>query len=264
MKVATLLTSSAVCVMTLLSAPAAVDDPIALASTSALTAVEPCQGALANNYAGAYTPYDLLIFGARARIEVRSPALCGTYARFSIAWSLVTADNPTQSGGFGYAQVGYGNFAKAHYPVHDGYWEFAQYVKLCGAPCPFTTKWGRRLAYQDALDTTARYNDGKIHMTIDDRTIAVTPWSPDGVWNPEWQAEYEGETLKPQSDIPGTNVDPATFLNSATKDGSGVWHIRSSRYLSLLSTEPRYNRAFSNPTQNGNFRIWTYPLDGMN
>ena len=227
-------------------------------------AVSPC-GTASAHFDGAGTTFQTTIFGARANIEVRQPALCGT-SSVSVIWAMVTADSAIHSGGSGWAQTGSGNFGSTAGYSHNGYLEFAQYTKWCDTTSCATgypiTRFGDVPPLSGSPEASAfeKQTDSNIHMYYQNTQIAVTDFSLSSAWDPAWSAQFSGETHHLGSDIVGVQANhvSVTNLQKATDTSSDWANVTST---AVVSGDCRFR--YQSVGTGTDFDVWTQPLDSL-
>lgn len=180
-----------------------------------------------NYFAGVGSPRTSAIFGSRAEIQRDDPQLCsaaGGSPSDSSAWAMVTAQivgHPNQDH---YAQVGYAKVgARSGEPV-QGLHVFAQYTRACKPDCAganFVNVYAPAPGGTELYTNVLRSSDNRIHMLADGVEIARTGYDPQGDWQPEWQAQFAGETFHPQSDVVGTVNNRTRFFRLQRFESNG-------------------------------------------
>jgi hypothetical protein len=235
-----------------------------LASTPARVAqgaINPCPNQdPASIHDGAQTTAQLDLFGARSDIEFDSPALCGTDAVFSTAWAMVWATNTNYGpDGWGWAQMGYGNFSANTFPQHSGYWEWGQTVKGCtrtlSSCSPIVNSWGNHPSGVTRTYSVRHMSDGHFHLFVDGNLIYETMWNPTVQWVTNWRAAFYAETKYRESDTVGTVSDPVSFTHNQKYQNccGGGWV--DTTQLSGGGDIPIYK--FDWITQGSTFKVWT-------
>jgi hypothetical protein len=233
--------------------------------TSSYAAVSPC-GTSANRFAGGASSFQVSLWGAKASVQLFDPDLCGNTS-VSVAWSMVTAASLDTSDASGWAQAGYGRFGTNAGFSQSGLQVFAQWNRWCkndGSSCAsLTTRFNPAPSGTEVYKAVYRSADNHIHMYVNDDQIAETDYDPtNSHWDGAWSAQYAGETLHLQTDVPGTSGNRVLFSNlqkstSSTPD----WHDLNN--FSFVNAPDRYHRQFVDSSQNTDFNIWTNPLNSV-
>lgn len=212
------------------------------------------------------------VFGARARIEYRNPTLCnsGENTGVSLAWTMVTARSvahPGDSHYDGYAQVGYVKFGGAAGSLAGSH-VFSQWTRQCkvqGYPCPNGETKTIYLAAPSARSYCAVYrraSSDRIVLDVDGETISTMGYDTQGIWRPEWQGQFYGETFHVGDNMPGnkTNKTDFDYLQRYGSAG-GLNFFTNAELKPLYSSVPNYywNETFSPAGGGFGFRIWTDP-----
>jgi hypothetical protein len=197
-------------------------------------------GTTAHNFAGTSdTPQTN--YYAQAQITTQPTTLCGAADSVSLAWVMI-ADNA----GNGWTQSGYiwrqgitGSYLFAQYSKNGSAWYTAYY-----ASAPSTA------LYYELYD----FNGAAMDLVAHGYQLLTTPWDPVVEWSAPWLPEWEGETVYPGDDVPGTQASPTYFSSlgiKTTRSGS----IVSPSGLSLHASYSNYGAAWG--TSVPDFHIWS-------
>jgi len=244
---------------------------VAAVSWSADAAVPGSCTNRSNYHAGGYTAATTAVFGSRARIEFNNPDLCeadATSHSASVVWSMITAGSATSSSpsADGWAQAGYGQFGSQSGFGTSGFHVFSQYTLkckstlTCGSGSSVKTEFGGTVTVSHFYENYVRASDGRIHMGVDGTQLDVTNYNPSGDWAPEYEGQFAGEVLHPQSDIAGTSSDVTTldYLQKYSSSGSIA-------FFQVVHPAPvpytRFHRSVTDASVGGQrLDIWTSPL----
>lgn len=224
-------------------------------------------GVDANWFDGYGVPAKASRYGVSAQIEFQNPDLCGndeTGGSFSGVWTMITAasvSHPSSDAARGYAQAGYLQLADK---VGDGpctcISQFSQYTKKCQAALSCT---GNPLVTHYDYDNPAGFwtyqvsfgSDGVLHMLSHGAELDSMDYSTSGVWSPDWEGQFSGETGNKESDMVGSTSDKANFLNLQTQASDRSWGaVAAKNMTSLVPTDIHY---YQEKSSNADFDIWT-------
>jgi len=236
---------------------------------SALGAGSTCSnlGSYAAGYSSSYLDQN---YGASAQIEYNNPDLCNTEAESpsaSVAWAMTTArsaSHPNNAAANMWAQVGYGQFGGKYSDADGrGIGTFAQWTKACKAT--LSCEVGVETRFNGVNPTGAWFYkaywwtpDQHIHMTVNDQDFGwETNYNPFGVWDTAWACQFFGETIHPQSDVPGTSTDRTNFQWLRYYDSNADPHFTSLSGGPIISNS-RYSTAIYSPSGGGvGVQVWT-------
>lgn len=216
----------------------------------------PCTSDQATSHlhgAGSTTATD--VFGAKATINSKDPALCGN-TNVSVAWAFVDG----RAADDGHAQVGYGRFGtNDEFPQQPGGFSVFSQWKACST-CPIHTVVTGN-APDGFNDYLVKYNSqtGKIAMfknfTLVDQTFnfdaAVS-------WTSPWIPEFAAETKNPNTDIVGVASGHAKFNELRQVSRTGAFSVISGIHRAERNSVFRYHTDASGLP--GRFEVWTDPL----
>lgn len=175
------------------------------------------------HFVGAQFDPSFNVHGAKADIQVRNARLCGPnppYSTFShaSAWSMLTDDTV----GGGRAQIGYTHDTRLN-PNLQFFLEKSRtganhYTRFFGSPS---------LGDEHEFKVSRGLNDGRIRMYIcqpdngqNCQLHFTTDFDPLDYWT-GIHAQFFGETVDQQSDMPGSTNKRAEFSRIREKDPSG-------------------------------------------
>jgi len=223
--------------LVLLAGSAASSAPRSLAAPLGV----PC-GTQGNYFDG--TPYSTqTTYGAFASISTGNPTLCDT-AGDSSAWAMLSGGGQCQ-----YTQVGY---VKQRNMGDVAPHRFLEVRRGCGYPATFYRE-SATVSGTHSYRNSYIFSVGRVYLYWDTTKVAETTWDPALVWTPGWAPEFNGETLYPGDNVPGTTGSPVYFssLKRMLRDSSWVNPIN----LTLTSSFSYYKYQWD--TVNQRFHIWT-------
>lgn len=240
------------------------------AVSSPASAEGPCGTTLASRFDGMNSQRLTSTYGARARIEYRNPTLCtGAGSGVTTAWSMVTSYSATQGSGldyWGWAQSGWGKWGSAW--AISGSHNFAQWTRQCksaGTACgtdgPAKTVITGTPAQQGFYSVYRQASNGLITMVANGETLATMGYDTQGVWQPAWQTQYQGETKNAGDNMPGNSTDKAAFDYLQQYNSSGSLNFFTDAQLNAPQSDlAKYKYGQFSPSVGGvGLRVWTDP-----
>jgi Tol biopolymer transport system component len=194
----------------------------------------------------------------KATITARKPKLCendNNEHNASLVWSMLTNGGWAQSGYMRATErSGLRFFSQAVncYPASDS---CDPELETKITPIPGvdidTFVHGTTHSYKQA------YSDNRdvIKMMVDDVVLDETNFDPKKAWGEPWIPQWNGETLRPGSNVPGTKNNPVYFQNLKIRRGCDGCDWISPSHQSLGTTLSRYHAEWDN--EQHKFHIWT-------
>lgn len=211
-----------------------------------------------------------IVRGAKARIEIKAPAVCtsidsGSLFPFS-AGTVLLGPNGNQTL---WAQVGY----ERHSWICGVCLRFFyQYKGSSGNP--HTSFFGQPQYSEVDTFTVSRYtSDGLIHLLIaasnnpcGSDTDCVAAPADMGLWGTRWDAEYFTELNYLQNDFPGVSTNKEDFTNVQEKDNGTPGQWSSQPWANYWHWTDFYGTGCSwgkheNLDSSTHFAVWTSPLN---
>lgn len=187
----------------------------------------------------------MTVYGAKANINTKNPALCTTNAAWS--WSGVW-DMLVGSDYCGYAQTGYVRLRGDSTVQY-----FTEYRRDCPSSYVRKRNWGSASGTQNYW-VTYRRDTGKVAMGKGSSTLDTTSFAIDGVWPSPWTSQWSGEVHDYGDDMPGTSSSPAYFSSMQWQTApNGAWVSPSG----LTSRNDSTRNGLSWDSMFTQFHIWT-------
>lgn len=197
--------------------------------------------------------------GVSGTLTYQSDALCTSYLgndNYTTTWTMVYGKDEngwSQSGQIYWYQLG----CARHFSQVEENYVYFPYLTVTGV-CAQTGETHQ--AWQQYIP-----QDGNLRSNIDAtimQTTSFNPYTAEGSfsgsgWAQPFQVEVEGETGRPQSDVPGTSSAPSTFVSIQVQRYSDSSWETTCNYNAVFNDDTSLTRYSQYPPTCDQVDVWT-------